>query len=137
MSVDATLSDEVDGRITVSWAVDGAVFSDIVEFDVYTDRNIQGAFLEITQAQIDGSLREANIDVTAGYEYQFRVRSKNDLFGGEVAASSSIRVPCPSGTADSEDSGTPRALLDQPILFFTNHTTLHYATIHIPLVIYY
>jgi hypothetical protein len=132
--VSATLSDEVDGRVAVSWAVNGADSSDIVEFDVYTDRNIQGKLLEITQAQIDGSLREATIDVTAGYEYQFRVRSKNALFGGEVATSSSIRVLCPSGTADSDDSGAPpplRAFLDQLNIFYQSHHSLLYNHAHL------
>jgi hypothetical protein len=103
VSVITTLSSEVAGRVDVAWEVEGES-SDIVEFDVYTDRFIQGMFLEITQAQVDGSLREAAVDVTAGYEYQFRVRSKNSLFGGEVMASS-IRVPCPSGNSDSHGLG--------------------------------
>ena len=72
---------------------------------MYTDRLIQGSFLEIAQTLQDGRFRKMEIDVTAGHMYQFRVRSRNDLFGGEVSASPPIRVPCPSGNVESEDGG--------------------------------
>jgi hypothetical protein len=104
VSVSTALLDGFTDRVVVSWTVDVSASSGIVEFDIFTDRNIQGSFLEITQTQVDGSLREAVVDVVAGHEYQFRVRSKNSLFGGEVATST-IQLPCPSGNSGSGNSG--------------------------------
>jgi hypothetical protein len=56
----------------------------IIGFTIFTDRNIDGRFLEIERKNVT-VIRQVSMALVGGHEYQFRVQPENDQFHGEVS----------------------------------------------------